>query len=197
MMAEPREAHNHIWQQLESYFRFDCGNGNKIKYKYILSITSTWMGQLNTYNPKYCEKCKEGNRENYILDILSREYTKETFTHASGILSFQCRGAKLHDGNVFVCVSVYVCVYVCVCVCGLVGGGREWWWWSKLKAGGHLGSVSRTFFSIAFQTRFTLTSILIRWSLQNFVHNIVACAKISCDLMNTNGIAARRSFHHI
>ena len=43
------------------YFRFD--DDNKI-YEYILSITWTYMGQFNTYNPTCCEENKQGNREN-------------------------------------------------------------------------------------------------------------------------------------
>ena len=34
------------------YFRFD--GDNNMSYIYILSITYTEMGQLNTYNPIYC-----------------------------------------------------------------------------------------------------------------------------------------------
>ena len=60
-------------------------------------------------------------------------------------------------------------------------------------------------FSIAIQIRwkfrFTLTAILIQWSLQNlYMHDscaVVACAKICCDLMASNGVMARRSFHRI
>ena len=61
-------------------------------------------------------------------------------------------------------------------------------------------------FSIAIQIRwkcrFTLISILIQWSLQNFVHGtkavlVVACAKICCDLMASNRITARRNFRRI
>ena len=33
------------------YFRFEVDN---MSYRYILSITYTEMGQLNTYNPIYC-----------------------------------------------------------------------------------------------------------------------------------------------
>ena len=41
------------------YFRFD--DDNDMSYKYILSITWTEMGQLNTYNPIYFND--KGNRE--------------------------------------------------------------------------------------------------------------------------------------
>ena len=34
------------------YFRFDYDNN--MSYRYIISITYTEMGQLNTYNPIYC-----------------------------------------------------------------------------------------------------------------------------------------------
>ena len=34
------------------YFRFN--DDNNMSYRYILSITWTEMGQLNTYNPTYC-----------------------------------------------------------------------------------------------------------------------------------------------
>ena len=37
------------------YFRSE--DDNKMNYKYILSITWTWMGQFNTYNlPVLCRK---------------------------------------------------------------------------------------------------------------------------------------------
>ena len=36
------------------YFRFD--DDNNMSYRYILSITYTKMGQLNTYNPIYCNE---------------------------------------------------------------------------------------------------------------------------------------------
>ena len=38
------------------YFRFD--DDNNMIYRYILSITYTEMGQLNTYNPIYCNENK-------------------------------------------------------------------------------------------------------------------------------------------
>ena len=38
------------------YFRFD--DDNNMSYKYILSITLAKMGQLNTYNPIYCNENK-------------------------------------------------------------------------------------------------------------------------------------------
>ena len=49
-------------------------------------------------------------------------------------------------------------------------------------------------FQIRWKFRFILTSILTKRSLHNFVHDtaassaIVACAKICCDLMDSNGI---------
>ena len=36
------------------YFQFD--DDNNMSYRYILSITYTEMGQLNTYNPIYCNE---------------------------------------------------------------------------------------------------------------------------------------------
>ena len=49
MMVEPPQALNcgKIWKQLDWYFRFD--SDDKTSYKYIRSITSTWMDQFNTY----------------------------------------------------------------------------------------------------------------------------------------------------
>ena len=38
------------------YFRFD--DENKMSYKYILSITKTEMGKLNTCNPIYSNEIK-------------------------------------------------------------------------------------------------------------------------------------------
>ena len=46
------------------YYRFD--DDKEMNYKYILSITSNWMGQFNTYNPAYYEENKEGNRKKYL-----------------------------------------------------------------------------------------------------------------------------------
>ena len=55
---------------------------------------------------------------------------------------------------------------------------------------------------IRWQFRFTLTSILIQWSLQKFCtwHDscaVVTCAKYCCDLMASNRVMARRGFHRI
>ena len=69
----------------------------------------------------------------------------------------------------------------------------------------HLGPRFTNGFSIAIQIwwkfRFTFTSILIHWSLQFCTwHNsciVVACAKICCDLVASNGITTRRIFHWI
>ena len=36
------------------YFRFDYDNN--MSYGYILSITYTYMDQLNTFNPMYCNE---------------------------------------------------------------------------------------------------------------------------------------------
>ena len=38
------------------YFRFD--DDNNMSYRYILSITYNEMGQLNSYNPIYCNENK-------------------------------------------------------------------------------------------------------------------------------------------
>ena len=38
------------------YFRFD--DDNNMSYRYIFSITYSEMGQLNTYNPIYCNENK-------------------------------------------------------------------------------------------------------------------------------------------
>ena len=38
------------------YFRFD--DDNNMSYRYILSVTYTLMGQLNTYSPIYCNENK-------------------------------------------------------------------------------------------------------------------------------------------
>ena len=43
------------------YFRFDDDNNTMMSYKYILAITWTEKGQLNTYNPIYFND--KGNRE--------------------------------------------------------------------------------------------------------------------------------------
>ena len=84
------------------------------------------------------------------------------------------------------CLRLAVCVHVCIYMCPCVNPGPRF---TKV-------------FSIAIQIRwkfrFALTSILIQWLLQNFVHNscaVVACAKICCDLMANNRITARQTFH--
>ena len=40
---------------------------NNMSYRYILSITLTEMGQLNTYNPIYCNENKMKFRSNDIF----------------------------------------------------------------------------------------------------------------------------------
>ena len=88
------------------------------------------------------------------------------------------------------------------------------WYWQWLAGAGLScekpvtwpGARFTNSFSIAIQIRwkfcFTLTSILIAWWLSKFCtwHDscaVVACAKICCDLMASNGITIRRSFHRI
>ena len=46
------------------HFRFN--NDYKIFFKYILSITKTWISELNTYNTIYCKLDKKGNWENKL-----------------------------------------------------------------------------------------------------------------------------------
>ena len=65
------------------------------------------------------------------------------------------------------------------------------------------GSVSQTGFAITIQIRwkfrFTLTSMLIQWSRQFFVHGtttVLSC-KNCCYLKASNRIRARQSFHRI
>ena len=58
-MWQTFQAHNHgIYDNngKGGYFRFD-GDYN-MSYRCILSITYTEMGQLNTYNPIYCNENK-------------------------------------------------------------------------------------------------------------------------------------------
>ena len=53
------QAHNHGKYSNNGkggYFRFD--DDNNMSYRYILSITYTEMGQLNSYNPIYCNENK-------------------------------------------------------------------------------------------------------------------------------------------
>ena len=54
-----------------------------MNYRYILSITQTWMGQFNTYNTTHCEQNKVTDRTNYILNTLTTGYTHQAFTHPS------------------------------------------------------------------------------------------------------------------
>ena len=54
-MSQTSQTHNHGKKYDNNgaggYFQFD--DDNKMSYRYILSITYTEMGQLNTYNPLY------------------------------------------------------------------------------------------------------------------------------------------------
>ena len=50
------------------YFWFD--DDNKMRYKYILSITESWMGNLYARIVIYCKEIKRKiERTNYILDV--------------------------------------------------------------------------------------------------------------------------------
>ena len=54
MMKQTSQTHDHEKYDNNGkgwYFRFD--DDNNMSYKYILSMTWTEMGQLNTYNPIY------------------------------------------------------------------------------------------------------------------------------------------------
>ena len=75
-MVQPPQAHNDEKYDSngEVDFRFD--DGNKMSYKNSLSITWSWMGQFNTYNPTFCEKNKEGN---YIYYTISCALMKPFF----------------------------------------------------------------------------------------------------------------------
>ena len=58
-MKQWSQTHNHgKYENIgkDGYFRFD--DDNIMSYRYILSITFTKMGQLNTYNPIYCNENK-------------------------------------------------------------------------------------------------------------------------------------------
>ena len=66
------------------YFRYD--DANKMSYKWILSITCTWMGQYNNTIPRIAKKIsKETEGTYYTLDTIATEYTKQAFVHASTI----------------------------------------------------------------------------------------------------------------
>ena len=60
------------------------------------------------------------------------------------------------------------------------------------------GPVFPIAIQIRWRFRFTLTSILLRWLLQNLLHGTTACSRGMCkicyDLMASNGIAVRRCF---
>ena len=80
------QVHNHgkIWKNGKGwYFQFD--DDNEISYKYILSITETWMASLIYTIPHIAKKIKKITEiTNTILDMLSTEYrpTQQAFTHA-------------------------------------------------------------------------------------------------------------------
>ena len=58
------------------YVRFD--DDNNMSYRYIISITYTEMGQLNIYNPIYCNEKKVIDRSSSMLNTLSQD-TLQTF----------------------------------------------------------------------------------------------------------------------
>ena len=62
MMWQTSQKHDHGKYDNNGkgwYFRFD--GDNNMSYKYIISITGTEMGQLNTHNPIYFDDKR--NRE--------------------------------------------------------------------------------------------------------------------------------------
>ena len=91
MKVQLPQAHNHEKYDNNGndwYFRFDY---DKISYKYILSITLSWMGLFDTYNLRYCEEIRKVTEIIiYILDILSTENTQLNFMHASKIFHLMC-----------------------------------------------------------------------------------------------------------
>ena len=79
-MVQPLQAHNDGKYDSNGEVDFPFDDGNKMSYKNILSITWSWMGQFNTYNPTFCEK---KGRQLYIL--YHKLCTNEAFL-LSGIL---------------------------------------------------------------------------------------------------------------
>ena len=82
---------------------------------------------------------------------------------------------------------------------------ETWYWYcecillmstSNALPGAHFTNVFSIAIQIRWKFRFTLTSILIQWLLQNFVHGTTG-AKICCNLMASKGIMAMQSFHRI
>ena len=76
MMQQTSQAHNRGKKYENNgkggYFRFDVDIN--MSYRYIISITKTEMGQLNIYNPIYCNEnqtyivfylCNVANRRNF------------------------------------------------------------------------------------------------------------------------------------
>ena len=65
------------------YFRFD--DVIKLSYRYIFSITKTWMGQMNTPPPPpHILKLRKLiiEKTDSILETPSTEYTQEAFIHS-------------------------------------------------------------------------------------------------------------------
>ena len=54
------------------WFQFD--DNNNMCYKYIFSVTATWMGRFKPYKAIYCKEDKQRNQQNsFILETLSTE----------------------------------------------------------------------------------------------------------------------------
>ena len=86
MTVQPPQAHSHEKYENNWYFRFE--NDNTMSYKYILSITWTWSASLTDTAPHIVKKIKKvAERTDYILGILSTEYTQQAFTHAYRIFT--------------------------------------------------------------------------------------------------------------
>ena len=85
------------------YYQFD---DNAANYRYILSITSTYMGQFNTYNPKFSTKIRKATeRTIYISGKLSTKYTQQAFVYAFRIfhhrLSLYLQLPKALKGHIY------------------------------------------------------------------------------------------------
>ena len=77
MVVQAPQTYNHgkydntekVW-----YLLFD--DDDKTSYKYIFSISETWLVQINTYNTYIAKMTKKVIEKTiYILDTLSIEYT--------------------------------------------------------------------------------------------------------------------------
>ena len=79
---------------------------------------------------------------------------------------------------------------------------QSWAWWFETSSRSLWRRSNAIAIWIRWKFRFTLSSMLTQWSLPNLhmarqLCAVVACAKICCNLMASNGITPSQNFHRI